>query len=302
MSLIKDMAHKKQQTLIYDNSDPQLRIWADARRVKQILVNLLNNAVKFTPDGGRVSLDVDLDREQGRVKFVVQDSGIGISQEDVGKLFQPFTQLDARLSRQYEGSGLGLALVRRLVVLHQGEVTVESEGVPGKGSRFTVWLPWKDDLDAKPVPASGAVPVDPPALTKTGQLREIKKNEGRVILLAEDNLTNFMTISDYLQLFGYQILHAQDGKEAIDLADAHLPDLILMDIQMPEMDGFEAMRRLRQDARFKETPILALTALAMPGDLERCIEAGASDYVTKPVRMKDLLEKVKASIKTTGGR
>ena len=213
-------------------------------------------------------------------------------------MFQPFTQLDARLSRQYEGSGLGLALVRRLVELHQGEVSVESEGVPGKGSRFTVWLPWKDDLDSKPVPELDPAEVDSPALTKTGQLREIKKNEGMVILLAEDNLTNFMTISDYLQLFGYQILHAQDGKEAIDLAEAHLPDLILMDIQMPVMDGFEAMRRLRQDARFKETPILALTALAMPGDLERCIEAGASDYVTKPVRMKDLLQKVKASLKT----
>ena len=139
-----------------------------------------------------------------------------------------------------------------------------------------------------------------PVLTKTGQLRAIKQNQSFVILLVEDNLINLTTISDYLEIFGYQILHARDGREAIEIAQANSPDLILMDIQMPVMDGFEAMRRLRQDERFKKTPIFALTALAMPGDLERCIEAGASDYVTKPVRMKDLLSKIKASLRIEG--
>ena len=142
LSMIKGMAYRKNLTVQYHLADPQLSVWADARRLKQIVVNLLSNAVKFTPEGGQVRLDVVLDRKQGRVKFVVEDNGIGISRNDIGKLFQPFTQLDSKLSRQYEGSGLGLALVRRLVELHYGEVFVESEGVSGKGSRFTVWLPW----------------------------------------------------------------------------------------------------------------------------------------------------------------
>jgi PAS domain S-box-containing protein len=300
ISLIKGMANSKNLTLIYKNSDPQLRIWADSRRVKQTIVNLLSNAVKFTPEGGQINLDVGLDRKKGRVNFVVQDNGIGISQEDIGKLFQPFTQLDSRLSRQYEGSGLGLALVRRLVELHHGEVFVESEGVSGKGSRFTVWLPWEDHLDTELMHALDASEVASPYLTKTGQLKEIKLNQESVILLAEDNAENVTTLSEYLQIFGYQVIHAQDGKEALEKANLFFPDMILLDIQMPVMDGFEVMRRLRQDARFKETPILALTALAMPGDRELCLEAGASDYVTKPVRMKDLLDKIKAAIKTTG--
>ncbi len=292
LSMIKGMAHRKNLTVLYNLADPRLRIWADARRLKQIVVNLLSNAVKFTPDGGQVSLNVGLDKKQGRVKFVVEDNGIGISQDDIGKLFQPFTQLDSKLSRQYEGSGLGLALVRRLVELHHGEVSVESEGISGKGSRFTVWLPWEDDLGEESMAAPDASEAASPVLTNTGQLRAIKRNQEFVILLAEDNEINLTTISDYLEVFGYQILRARDGREAVEIAMANSPDLILMDIQMPVMNGFEAMRRLRQDARFKETPILALTALAMPGDLERCLEAGANDYVTKPVRMKDLLGKI----------
>jgi CheY-like chemotaxis protein/anti-sigma regulatory factor (Ser/Thr protein kinase) len=271
-------------------------LWADARRLKQIIVNLLSNAVKFTPAGGRVSLDVDLERDKGQVKFVVQDNGIGISQEDMGKLFQPFTQLDSRLSRQYEGSGLGLALVRRLVALHHGEVFVESAGVSGEGSRFTVLLPWQENVGAISMTAEETSRPASPGLTKTGALRERKVNQEYVVLLAEDNPTNFVTISEYLQIFGYQIIHAWDGKEAVEIAGEKLPDIILMDIQMPVMDGLEAIRRLRQDTRFNQTPIFALTGLVMPGDRERCFEAGANEYLTKPVKMKDLLEKIKVSL------
>jgi PAS domain S-box-containing protein len=296
LSLIKGLAQQKDLTLQYNLSDPQLMLWADARRLKQIVVNLLSNAVKFTPDGGEVSLDVDVDRNRGQIKFAVRDSGIGISQKDISKLFKPFTQLDSRLSRQYEGSGLGLALVRRLVELHQGEVIVESEGVSGKGSCFTVLLPWQDNLIETSIPEDEASAAASPRLTKTGALRESVVNNKFVVLLAEDNPTNTVTISEYLQVLGFQMIHARDGKEAVEMAGAKSPDIILMDIQMPVMDGLEAIRRLRQDYRFKETPILALTALAMAGDRERCLEAGANDYLTKPVKMKDLLGKIKANL------
>ncbi len=296
LALIKGLAHHKDLTLTYNLADPQLMLWADARRLKQIIVNLLSNAVKFTPAGGRVSLDVDLERDKGQVKFVVQDNGIGISQEDMGKLFQPFTQLDSRLSRQYEGSGLGLALVRRLVALHHGEVFVESAGVSGEGSRFTVLLPWQENVGAISMTAEETSRPASPGLTKTGALRERKVNQEYVVLLAEDNPTNFVTISEYLQIFGYQIIHAWDGKEAVEIAGEKLPDIILMDIQMPVMDGLEAIRRLRQDTRFNQTPIFALTGLVMPGDRERCFEAGANEYLTKPVKMRELLEKIKVSL------
>jgi PAS domain S-box-containing protein len=293
LSLIQGMAYSKGITISYQLSDPQLKIWADARRLKQILVNLLSNAVKFTPEGGQVSLEVDLQREQQRVRFIVQDTGIGISQENMDKLFEPFTQLDATLSRKYEGSGLGLALVRKLADLHQGKVFVESEGIPGKGSRFTVSLPWNDS----PISRSGSSPDISKSLfsdDKThNSIIEPESTARYTILLAEDNLSNIMILSEYLEKYDYQIIQALDGKEAIEKADKFLPDLILMDIQMPIMDGLEAIRYLRQDTRFIKTPIMALTALAMPGDLEHCLEAGATDYVTKPVKMKELLGKIK---------
>ena len=296
LSLIQGMAYSKAIMVSYRLSDPQLKIWADARRLKQILVNLLSNAVKFTPEGGQVSLEVDFQKELHHVKFVVQDTGIGISQDNTEKLFEPFTQLDATLSRKYEGSGLGLALVRKLVELHQGKVFMESEGIPGKGSRFTVLLPWKDS----PVSGSAGSPDISKSPFPDGKISDsvmkTKSTARYTILLAEDNLSNIMILSDYLENFDYLVIQALDGKEAIEKADEFLPDLILMDIQMPVMNGLEAIRHLRQDPRFTKTPIMALTALAMPGDLERCLEAGATDYVTKPVSIKELLSKIKENL------
>ncbi len=297
LSLIQGMAYSKSLTISYHLSDPQLNIWADLRRLKQILVNLLSNAVKFTPAGGQISLEVDLQSKQQCVRFVVEDNGIGISQDNMQKLFQPFTQLDATLSRQYEGSGLGLALVRKLVELHHGKVFVESEGVSGKGSRFTVLLPWKQLPPSESALSSEKSQSKESDEKKTDSVKQPGTRNQPVILLAEDNLSNILILSDYLDNFDYLVIQALDGKEAIEKADEFLPDLILMDIQMPVMDGLEAIRRLRQDTRFTQTPILALTALAMPGDLERCLEAGATDYVTKPVMMKELLGKIRELLK-----
>jgi len=274
---------------------------ADARRLKQILVNLLSNAVKFTPQGGKIGLEVRGDAAANRLAFTVWDTGIGIAPEDQERLFQPFVQLQTSLSREYEGTGLGLQLVQRLAEIHGGSVTLESE--PGLGSRFTVRLPWSHDhlivhdkltsgspppAPAKPISAvrsAGAVPAAP---------------TGPCILLAEDNETNIQTIGDYLMDHGFRVVVARDGREAIEQVRTVQPVLILMDIQMPVMDGIEAIRHIRADPELARMPIIALTALAMPGDREHCIAAGADDYLSKPVSLRELTQHVRQHLKVPG--
>jgi CheY-like chemotaxis protein len=301
LAFVKQMAQKKGIQVAYRQSTPNLTMTADSRRLKQILVNLLSNAVKFTDHGGEVVLEVNADPAQHAIEFVVQDTGIGIPKDAQAELFQPFAQVDSSLSRQHEGTGLGLALVRNLVDLHGGIVTVESEGTPGKGSRFAVVLPWRQAHS----PASAGAPVDAavPRVARSNNAGAILKSDDAhilapadnrlpTILLAEDNEVNVSAYSDFLSMYGYQVVVAHTGVEALARAAAVNPDLILMDVQMPEMDGLEAMRRLRADVRFAQTPIIALTALAMTGDRERCLAAGANRYVTKPVGLKDLAKMI----------
>lgn len=275
---VKEMALKKQVALTYQLNDQLAEVQADVKRLKQILVNLLSNAVKFTPPGGKVRLGVTVDTEAGVAHYVVEDTGIGIAAADLERLFQPFTQLDSSLSRQYEGTGLGLALVRRLIALHNGTLSVQSE--PGKGSRFTVSLP-SQPSEPPAMPASATTPSSHPSQQTT---------QGARILLAEDNELNILAFTDYLRAQGYQITVAHNGVEAIALATEIQPHLILMDIQMPEMDGLECIRHLRATTEFAQTPIVALTALAMSGDRERCLAAGADAYLTKPIGLKKLKE------------
>jgi CheY-like chemotaxis protein/anti-sigma regulatory factor (Ser/Thr protein kinase) len=294
LAFIRTIAEKKNVQVAYVQVDQNLVIAADARRLRQILINLLNNAVKFTPQGGQVSLAVEPDEEAGVLSFTVYDTGIGISAEDKGKLFQPFTQLDSGLDREFEGSGLGLALVHRLVDLHQGSIAVESEGIPGKGSKFIVKLPWKGDLIASKIKAG---------LYTGGEGGEIKDGtfdarQRGVILLAEDNEANRLTIVEYLRKTGYEVIEACNGQEAVDLAKAYSPDLIVMDIFMPVMDGLAAIQSLRQVEGFAKTPILALTALVMPEDKERCLKAGADEVLTKPVHLRVLTDRLAALLKT----
>jgi PAS domain S-box-containing protein len=416
LRFIKQLAQKKRLKISSSLDLTVITIQADERRLKQILVNLLTNAVKFTPEEGEVKLEVVGDSLNGVAHFTVQDTGIGIAKEDMERLFKPFSQLDSKLSRQHEGTGLGLSLVSRLTELHGGSVSVES--VAGQGSCFTVSLPWSsqsetDKLteieDAASIPtselpvkraliiedspvAAGQLarylaelnvetlihPVGVDALQKAislqpqiiildlllpdlsgwevlsqlklepttqsipvlvasvvdersrglemgaaeylvkpvsrSQLQRVlhqilpqKPDAGQVlaapglkgdlllppqplILLAEDNETNIKTISPYLQAKGYQLIFARDGAEAVRQAKEEQPDLILMDIQMPKMDGLEATRSIRADARLANVPIIALTALAMPGDREHCLEAGANEYISKPVSLKGLVE------------
>jgi signal transduction histidine kinase/CheY-like chemotaxis protein len=415
LRLIKQVAHTKQLSVDLALDPAVTLLNVDARRLKQILVNLLSNAVKFTPEGGSIGLEVVGDAVRQAVDLTVWDTGIGIAQEQMAQLFQPFVQLDSRLARQYEGTGLGLALVYRMVEMHGGSIGVTS--VVDRGSRFTVALPWhtanagapasvpaapdmvaidhttirralvvedsptsadlmmrylrkldvvsiivgdgaevvalaideQPDLiildlllsdisgwdvlaQLKAEPRTRAIPVlitsainershglavgAAEYLIKPVVLADLERvlpmimlaPRGSVIpqtpratstparaiplpvvLLAEDNEANITLISDYLGTRGYQVFVARNGTEAIAQAREIRPAIVLMDIQMPGMDGLEATRRIRTIHDLVDLPIIALTALAMPGDRERCLAAGANDYLSKPVSLRGLV-------------
>lgn len=329
LTFVRSQAFKKQIQLNAALANDLGEIALDDRRIRQVLINLLTNAIKFTPANGRVTLEAH--REPATINLAervpvtrpfappefhsdwgdnvlakgyylylsVMDTGIGITHADQAKLFQPFVQIDSSLNRHHEGTGLGLALVKRIVDLHGGEVILWSE--PGQGSCFTVCLPYMCEVQNKPnsvfPPSSFNSVSRSPASTTQGEQAfpeafAPRHADSPLILLAEDNELNVMTISNYLTVKGYRLLIANNGAEAIALTKAHHPELILMDIQMPGVDGLQAIRSIRQDPQFIDVPIIALTALAMEGDRERCLAAGANDYLSKPVKLKQLTETI----------
>jgi PAS domain S-box-containing protein len=275
LRLVQTAASKRRQriSLRVTNGFGVLR--ADPRRLTQILVNLLSNAVKFTPEEGEVGLEASWEEDEAVVRFTVWDTGVGIALADQARLFLPFVQLDSSLSRQHQGTGLGLALVRKLVELHGGGVSLESE--PGKGSRFSVLLPVQR--------APSRAPSSPPPPASAAAPR------GARILLAEDDETNVATVLDFLESCGYDVRVARNGAEAVALVEELRPDVVLMDVQMPVLDGLAAMRRIRAHAspELRAVPIISVTALAMAHDRERCLAAGADAYLTKPVSLKRLV-------------
>jgi len=297
LRMIQQVAKKKQIKVTSRFDERVKTIRADQRRLKQILVNLLSNAVKFTPEGGQVGLYVQGDTEHEVVRFIVWDTGIGIAEEDFSQLFKPFVQLDSKLSRQHEGSGLGLSLVARLAEMHGGGISVESE--PGEGSRFTVSLPWQEEPDAE----DGAAPANYPPLSEISAENSaagIAAANPQTVLLAEDNEANVITLTEFLKGLDYRVLVARNGNEAVLRAIEERPDIILMDIQMPGIDGLEATRQIRAADGAADLPIIALTALAMPGDRERCLAAGANDYLSKPVSLRKLVAAISAQLNSTG--
>ena len=284
---IKEHALKKRLHVSCLVNSALLTVQADHRRLKQILVNLLSNAVKFTPEGGRIGLEVAPEPSTQSVRFTVWDTGIGISAENLARLFKPFEQIDSKLSRRYEGTGLGLALVHRMAEMHGGKVRVTS--TPGEGSRFTVVLPLARYSRAPMPLATHESAASEAATTAVVEHSAAKPPPaGLHVLVAEDNLANQHMVISYLETRGHRTTLATHGEDAVRLAREVLPDVILMDVQMPGMDGIEAMRVLRADPRFARTPIIALTALAMEGDRERCLAAGANRYFSKPVSLRTL--------------
>ena len=299
LALVKQQALKK-GIQIETKIPPHLpNLLVDERRIRQVLINLLDNAVKFTPNNGHVTLTVSLQEHpvnpdtddssaEDYLRLSIIDTGIGIASKDINKLFQPFTQIDSALNRKYEGTGLGLALVKRIVALHNGHVGITSE--VGVGSCFTIDLPCAANGAYFFEPKTDIEPTPEPVLSEEAVFP--------LILLAEDNEANINSIANYLGAKGYRILLARNGQEAVAQAQIKKPDLILMDIQMPEVGGLEAIERIRHDSNLVDVPIIALTALAMPGDRDRCLAAGATAYLSKPVKLKQLTTSIQRLLTT----
>jgi CheY-like chemotaxis protein/anti-sigma regulatory factor (Ser/Thr protein kinase) len=256
---------------------------ADRTRLKQVLLNLLSNAVKYNREGGAVVLSC-LPGGPGRIRMSVQDTGVGLSQEQLGHLFEPFNRLGQENGTQ-EGTGIGLVLTRRLVEMMGGEISVKSSA--GAGSVFSI------EFDAA-VPAALSVPLPAaprgaPVLPPSGQ--------PHLLLYFEDNPANLRLVEEIIRLrTDLRLISAPDARLGIDLAKAHRPELILMDLNLPGMSGLEALRVLREDPETAAIPVIALTANAMPRDVERGLAAGFFRYLTKPIDISMFNEAIDSTL------
>jgi CheY-like chemotaxis protein len=250
--------------------------------LQQILKNLLSNAFKFTAKGS-VTMHVDVDVD-GMIRFAVEDTGIGIPKDKQKLIFEAFQQADGTTSRKYGGTGLGLTISREMARLLGGVIDVKS--APGEGSTFTLRLPVRY-IGADAVEQRGEETI--PEL-HVRPLPIGAKFDGRKVLIVDDDGRNVFAISSVLKARGMQVLHAENGRIALELLQSEPNvDVVLMDTMMPEMDGIDATRAIREIVQFQSLPIISLTAKAMKGDREKALAAGASEYVTKPVDPERLL-------------
>ena len=261
----------------------------DPHRLSQIVVNLLSNAVKFT-EQGEVALETSLlaqENDRVRLRFSVRDTGIGITDEQIKKLFNPFTQADGSMTRRFGGTGLGLAISKQLVELMGGEIACES--TPGQGSIFTFTAWFSVCAASDIVPNQG---MEHPGRGEKGAAFDFSDSR---ILLVEDNETNRQLAIELLKETGAAVDVAVNGRKAVTMITegSTLYDLVLMDIQMPVMDGYEATRIIRSDNRFTSLPIIAMTAHAMQDERQKILEAGADAHITKPINARTMLQVMK---------
>jgi CheY-like chemotaxis protein len=254
-----------------------LLLVGDSGRIRQILFNLVGNALKFT-EQGEVSVrvypeGVDANPSRFDLCFDVSDTGIGIPKDKLESIFEPFTQADGSYTRRFGGTGLGLSIIKRFTELLGGTVRIESE--EGVGTTVSFRIPVKAAEGGESVAEEGsATTVALPFALK--------------ILLAEDDLSNQLVAKRLLEKQGHTVVSVATGIEALDAVRKERFDLVLMDVQMPEMEGSEATKEIRKETRFKDLPIIALTAHAMSGDKERFMEAGMNGYLSKPIDMEEL--------------
>ena len=250
---------------------PEEILWLDADHVRlsQAVSNLLNNAAKYTPTGGRIALT--LRRDIDDVVISVEDNGVGIPKDMQSKVFQLFTQIDDHLSRSQGGLGIGLALVRQLVAMHGGEVEAQSAG-PGEGARFTVRLPLSSAPD----------------LPSSEPLASAPSSQALKVLVVDDNPIVADTLGMMLEEIGHEFEAVHDGREALDAAHAYQPDVVLLDIGLPGMDGYEVCRAFRRDETFQAIPIVAQTGWGQSRDKDKATDAGFNFHLTKPVPLADL--------------
>ncbi len=288
LALLRVEAGRKHIELRTEIQDPALEVCADRGKVRQIFNNLLSNAIKFTPDGGIITVSSRVEGEWAAIG--VSDNGIGIRDEDHEKIFLAFTQVDGSFSRRYQGTGLGLTLVKKFVEMHGGAVRLRSKF--GEGSTFTFTIPVAREAAPSPVAdprTMGAESVSGLTIDPGGA--------GSLILIVEDNPTNMKLARDVLRGSGYRVAESATGEEALDALKFLRPHLILMDIQLPGMDGLQAARRVRENPETCHIPIVALTAHVMKGDEERAREAGCVGYIPKPIDTATFARQVAAFLR-----
>jgi PAS domain S-box-containing protein len=405
LKFVKEMANQKKQYILFSIEPDPIIIDVDARRIKQMLINLLHNSIKFTPENGNLGLEVKGNVEEKTIRFTVWDNGIGIANEDIKKLFAPFAQVNRKLTRHYSGIGMGLSLVQKIAELHGGSVEVES--ILNKGSKFTVLLPWVNEISVinqttnkKEIINSSTLvngsefnaeqtqlyldeigvntvlhPSVRGALTRAVKLRpsvilldievlnnhtvdllaNLKINEhtcnipvivistkeqndvfnlgatgflvkpyskndlkaelakvfesfqsidlamiissprfAPLVLIADSDEIVLETTSNFLITKGYRTINVRNGDEVLEYSPILRPNIILMDIQLPDMDGLETINRLRthSDQIVASTPIIAIATLLIQGDREKCLQAGANDYMSKPISFSQLLKEI----------
>jgi signal transduction histidine kinase/CheY-like chemotaxis protein len=274
--------------------DPQLpgRVRGDSTRVRQVLMSLASNAVKFTEEGS-VTVRVSAGAAEGaeRIRFEVLDTGIGIDPSMLERMFEPFTQADVSTTRKYSGNGLGLAIAKQLVELMGGEIAAKSE--LGAGSRF--WF-------EVPLPAATSSIRQPAREQSVRRGQQKSEQRGALVLVVEDSPVNRVVAVGVLERCGYHVHVVNDGREALQALSSQRYDAVLMDCQMPDVDGYQATEELRRRERGSSyhTPVIAMTAHAMVGDRERCLAAGMDDYLSKPVRSQILAEVLERWIPANG--
>ncbi len=274
--------------------DTLVELAVDPERFQQVMWNLLTNSIKFTPDGGRVSVDVRRSADGGHVEIVVTDTGSGIAPEFLPYMFEPFRQADSRLAREHGGLGLGLAISRHLVELHGGTITAESAGL-GKGSTFTVRLPTAGGLGSD-VNADDDRPASPAGEIACPRL------DGIHVLVLDDDADALAMTSEILEAAGARVTRANTADRALGLLPAAHPDVILSDIGMPQLDGFEFITRVRALAHAAgRVPAAALTAFTRPSDRDRALSAGFQMHLSKPIDPSELTRAVHALVRLTPG-
>jgi signal transduction histidine kinase/CheY-like chemotaxis protein len=272
-------ARKKLEIGLREEQDAKGRWITDPTRLRQILLNLVNNAVKFT-ENGHVWIDIgvcETSNSSAQIQFSIHDTGIGIAPTQMTQLFRPFSQADSSTSRRFGGTGLGLAICQRLVDSMGGKIWVESS--LGVGSTFYVRLPMQREI-SKSAETS---------LEKSALPAHLAQNYPLRILVAEDNLVNQKLIQRLLGKLGYDAVVVSSGKQALDILMSTPFDLVLMDIQMPEMDGLDATRKIRSAASVQQPTVVAMTAGALTADKEACLSAGMDDYIAKPIALEKLV-------------
>ncbi len=299
LQVVREQAVAHRLRLIADVAEGMGNAWLDGRKVKQILYNLLSNAVKFTPEGGEVHLSLRRIERQlvpdgpfdPFLELVVRDTGIGISTKDQTRLFQPFTQIESTLARRYEGTGLGLAMVKQLAELHGGAVDLQS--TPGKGSTFTVWLPWRTAEDKRADPDHLLTPMLAQGLPAAFAAFAPKPDgQAPLALVVEDDDKAAALLRLQLERTGFRVARASTAESALEQATQECPDLITVDIVLPGMDGWTFIESFKKHPQFAKVPVVIVSMVA---DKIRGLTVGASYVLQKPVGREALAQALEAS-------